>query len=190
MNELGRFNPDAARSAPVTRVTVGANEMSEALVDGFRTGRLPSPAETAATVFARIDAAQRAALLSVLLKFVSPLALGVLAAGSFAKYMFRERWTDVAVPLEDIRKVSPGQVAELARYVEQSNPEFVRLLSGWLSSHPGALLTLGAGAIAVLLQFVAQRRAQPARGAAARGGTAPAPVAARAAKDDPDWLDD
>lgn len=159
MNEPERALTGATHALAVAPVRVDAAEMSEALVHGFRSGSLPPVPEATATVYSRVDARQRAALLSFLLRFVSPLALGVLAAGQFAKYMFRDRWSEVSVPMEDIRQVAPSQVAEIARYVEQSNPEAVRQLSAWLSTHPGALFALGAGAVAVLLQYVAQRRA-------------------------------
>lgn len=188
MNEPDRVTSSASRAPAAQRVRVGAAEMREALVDGFRSGRLPSVADATATVFSRADARHRAALLSFLLRFVSPLALGVLAAGQFAKYMFRDSWKDGSIPLEDIRQVAPGQVAEIARYVEQSNPEVVRLLSGWLSTHPGALFALGAGAIAVLLQFVAGRRA--AASASTRANHAPGLAPPSAGRDARDPLDD
>lgn len=188
MNEPDRDSPSASNAPAVQRVRVCAAEMREALVDGFKSGRLPSVADTTATVFSRADARHRAALLSFLLKFVSPLALGVLAAGQFAKYMFRDSWKDGSIPLEDIRQVAPGQVAEIARYVEQSNPEVVRLLSGWLSTHPGALFALGAGAIAVLMQFVVRHRA--AGGASTPASPAPVLAAPSAGRDERDPMDD
>ena len=59
-------------------------------------------AEVLVRLYSRIGAEQRARLLAHLLTSVGPLALAVLAAGRFAKYMFRERWAEVSVPVRTL----------------------------------------------------------------------------------------
>lgn len=176
---------DDSRKAPVTQLRIRVMEMREALVENFRAGRLPPLPEAMATVYERAGESQRAALLSTLLTSVGPLALAVLAAGRFAKYMSRERWADVAVPLEEARSVTGSQVTELARYAEQSNPDVVSQVSAWLAIHPGVLVALGAGALTVLLTYIAERRRTGATAVATATPAGPASALA-----DPDWLDD
>ncbi len=163
-----------------TAVRIPRNEIRQALVEGFHSGKLPALPETMARVFSRVDDRSRAALLRTLLLAVGPLGLGVLAAGRFAKYMFRERWSEVSLPVDELRQVTAGQVAEIARYVEQSDPSAVYQLSSWLASDTGALVALGAGTFSLLLQFIAERRRSPAVAPTSRVGRT----------SDQDWLDD
>jgi hypothetical protein len=170
-----------------TTLRIPRAEVRQALVEGFHTGRLPALPETVAQVFSRVDDRSRAALLRTLLLSVGPLGLGVLAAGRFAKHMFRERWGEVPLSLDELSQVSAGQVAEIARYVEQRDPSIVNQLSSWLASDSGALVALGAGTFALLLQFIIERRRSPcADTASAANGSA----CADARASDRDWLDD
>jgi len=173
------------RKTRITQLRIRVMEMREALVENFRAGRLPPLPEAMATVYERAGESQRAALLSTLLRSVGPLALAVLAAGQFAKYMSRERWADVSVPLEEVRSVTGGQVTEIARYAEQSNPDVVSQVSAWLAVHPGMLAALGAGALTVLLTYIMERRRTDTTGLAP-----PAPASEASTHADRDWLDD
>ena len=172
---------------PATTLRIPRAEIRQALVDGFHTGRLPALPETLAQVFSRIDDGSRAALLRTLLLSVGPLGLGVLAAGRFAKYMFRERWGEVPLSVDELRQVTAPQVAEIARYVQQSDPTMVNQLSSWLASDSAALVALGAGTLALLLRFIAERRRSTVAGtgSAVAGTASPAGLAS-----DRDWLDD
>ena len=76
--------------------------------------------------FARLKLRQRARVLRRLLMPVGPLALVVLAGGAFAKYVRQARSRRMVVALEDVVRITPAQIVELARYVEQSEPSAVR----------------------------------------------------------------
>jgi hypothetical protein len=91
----------------------------------------------------------RRRLLDSLLRPVGPLALGAIAAGAFADLVPTTRWTVVRASLDDALRISAAHVLELARYVEQKNPDVLWQLPGLVDesqllngSISGALLLL------------------------------------------------
>jgi hypothetical protein len=88
---------------------------------------------TMACTFGRFDMALRARLLGRLLASVGPLALKVVGGGVFAKYVRHARSPEIPVSFEDAARTTSGQVSELVRYVEQSNPKLIdKLLTALL----------------------------------------------------------
>ena len=88
---------------------------------------------TMAGTFGRFDMALRARVLGRLLASVGPLALKVLGGGVFAKYVRHARSPEIPVSFEDAARTTSGQVSELVRYVEQSNPKLIdKLLTALL----------------------------------------------------------
>ena len=82
-------------------------------------------AATIAEALSRLQLAERARLLSRLLTGVGVLALAVVGGGAFARYAAMARRSDVFVTLEDAARATQAQVYELARYVQQSDPELI-----------------------------------------------------------------
>ncbi|MFO1327240.1 MAG: hypothetical protein U1F56_07765 [Rubrivivax sp.] len=108
-----------------------------------------SSARLIATLYQRANPAERVRLLAHLLRPVGPLALAAIAAGAFARLLPRERWTGAQLSLEDTQRFDAWQIAELVRYVQQKNPEWLlQLPQGvgdprlWLGGAAGALLLL------------------------------------------------
>ncbi len=102
-----------------------------------------------ADLYAEAAPPQRLGLLNSLLGPVGPLALVTIGAGAFANLLPQGRWHEVRASLEDAMRISSAQVFELARYVEQKNPELLlqlpKLLPGnalWAGSISGALLLI------------------------------------------------
>ena len=86
-----------------------------------------------ASAFGKFDIALRARLLGRLLASVGPLALKVVGDGVFAKYVRLARSPEIPVSFEDAARTTSGQVSELVRYVEQSNPKLIdKLLTALL----------------------------------------------------------
>lgn len=109
----------------------------------------PELAPLVADLFAKAAPPQRLRLLNGLLQPVGPLALVAIAAGAFASLLPTTRWHVVSASLDDAMRLTAGQVLELARYVEQKNPEaftqLPELLADsplWVGSLGGALLLL------------------------------------------------
>jgi hypothetical protein len=109
----------------------------------------PQLAPLVADLYAKAPAPQRLRLLNGLLRPVGPLALVSIAAGAFASLLPTTRWDTARATLDDAMRLSASQVFELARYVEQKNPEAFAQLPDllpdsrlWVGSLSGALLLL------------------------------------------------
>jgi len=93
----------------------------------------PSLSAIMGRTFGKFDIALRARLLGRLLGSVGPLALKVVGGGVFAKYVRHARRPEIPVSFEDAARTTSGQVSDVARYVEQSNPKLVDKLLTALS---------------------------------------------------------
>ena len=76
--------------------------------------------------FARLHVRERVRVLRRLLLPAGPMALLVLAGGAFAKHARYARSPRMALRREDVARVTPDQIVELARYVQQANPLALR----------------------------------------------------------------
>jgi hypothetical protein len=111
----------------------------------------PTPA-IIAHVFDRLGLRQRARMLGHLLAPVGPLALAVVSGGAFAKYVARARWPEIPVSVEDAARATSGQVYELVRYVQQSNPALVSQVMDALAADPTMIAALGASIAALAIR--------------------------------------
>ena len=67
----------------------------------------------------------RLKLLSLLLRPVGPLALAAIASGAFASFLHRRTWQASELSIEDASRITGEHILELARYVEQANPDLI-----------------------------------------------------------------
>jgi hypothetical protein len=111
-----------------------------------------------AAAFARAGVALRIDVLRRLLGAVGPLALAVVGGGAFAKYLHEGRWPGIGVTLEDAARTTSAQVFELARYVEQSNPDVVAQTLDALARDATVMGALGASVAALVIERLAERR--------------------------------
>jgi hypothetical protein len=94
----------------------------------------------------------RARLLECLLKPVRPLPLVAIAAGAFGTFLHREAWSLVTVSIDDALRFSAEQVFELARYVEQFEPETFLQVASLMSENPVTMTTLSGSLLLVALR--------------------------------------
>lgn len=111
-----------------------------------------------ASAFGQLDVERRARLLGRLLGSVGPLALVVVGGGVFAKYLRNARWPEVPIAFEDAARATSGQVHDLVRYVEQSNPHLVDGLLAALLQDGMTLTALGASVAAIAIKRLSGRR--------------------------------
>ena len=111
--------------------------------------RRTSVARLLALLYRQAPPALRVDLLAQLLRPVGPLALVAIAAGAFGRQLPTQRWQTVQPSVDEALRISPQQVYELVRYVEQKSPELLTQLPQlvadprlWLGSATGALLLL------------------------------------------------
>jgi len=123
---------------------------------------IPSLAAVVADAVAATNLPLRARLLQGLLIPIGPLAMSVLAGGVFAKYAeFARRWP-IPLSLEDVARVTSSQVAEIARYLEQSDPSVLEQAVIAISRDSTAVAALGASVVAIAVKL-ASRRAERAQ---------------------------
>jgi hypothetical protein len=96
--------------------------------EGWRPSRACSALpELIADAYRRAAAPLRRKLLEGLLRPVGSLALAAIASGAFSAFLLR------CVTLEDVGRITADQVAALARFVDQCNPEVLQQLLSMLA---------------------------------------------------------
>jgi len=144
--------------------------------------RIPEPASPAVIVaraFTRIRLVHRARVLRRLLMPIGPMALTVVAGGVFAKYVEQARWSRFSVTLDDAASVTASQVQEIARYVEQSNPQALQQVLMLFARDATMMSAVGASIAALMLRHMDKhRRARsvPAYAVTATPGSATGPT--------------
>jgi len=117
----------------------------------------PSLPVIVAASFDRLDIRQRARMLGRLLASVGPLALAVVGGGAFAKYATHARWPEIPVSIEDAARATSGQIHELVRYIEQSNPQLFNHLLESLARDSATIAALAASIAALTLNRLGGR---------------------------------
>ena len=132
---------------------------ADAAPAGASTGTVASPSlpVIVAASFDRLDIRQRARMLGRLLASVGPLALAVVGGGVFAKYATHARWPEIPVSIEDAARATSGQIHELVRYIEQSNPQLFNHLLESLARDSATIAALGASIAALTINRLASR---------------------------------
>jgi hypothetical protein len=111
----------------------------------------PSLAAIIAASFERLNLRMRARMLGRLLASVGPLALTVVGGGAFAKYVAHARWQEIPISIDDAARATSGQIYEIVRYVEQSDPQLYSQLLNVLARDTATITALGASIAALTL---------------------------------------
>jgi hypothetical protein len=126
-----------------------------------------SASRLVARLYAAANLPQRASLLACLMRPLGPLAVAGVAAGAFAGFLNRRAADAVNIDLDSAARVSGEQVLELARFVEQVNPQALQQFADLISGSPLGLATFSASALVLLYRTL---HASPAW-ASGRDGT-------------------
>ena len=97
----------------------------------------------------------RRKLLAALLRPLGPLALVTVATGAFGSFLHRRGWWQFEVSIEDAARFSAGQIFELARYVEQADPDVIAQVGSMVADSLGAGVVILSGTL--LLHAVGRR---------------------------------
>lgn len=124
--------------------------LTKALVD-----RSPALASLVADAVPTASLPLRARLLQILMIPIGPLAMTVLAGGVFAKYAEFARRFPIPISLEDAARITSSQVAEVARYLEQSDPSVLEQVVVALSRDPTVMAALGATVAGIAVKAAA-----------------------------------
>lgn len=112
----------------------------------------------------------RKRLVACLVRPLGPLALASVAAGAFTTLLSRSGAGVISFAIEDAALFSPEQVAELARFVEQVQPDALVQAARLAAAHPTGIGAFSAS-VAVLLAIELGRGVRSRR---RRGGQAAA----------------
>lgn len=136
-----------------SRAEQASTNPAPGFADGAPAKNTLSLAAIVASAVAQTSLALRARALRRLLMPIGPLALAALAGGAFAKYVGYARWSRLSVSLDDAARFTSGQVLELVRYVEQSNPKVLEQVMLVLSRDAATMAALGASVAAFVMQL-------------------------------------
>ncbi len=134
------------KTRPLATAATDASQVKPAAAAGEPP---PALASVVANAFGRLNSKLRARMLSRLLTSVGPLALTVVSGGAFAKYVRYARWSEIPVSIDDAARATSSQVYELARYVQQADPQlFGQVLD--VLSHDATTVAYVSASIAAL----------------------------------------
>lgn len=118
------------------------------------------PARLVSRLYGAAGHSLRARLLERLLRPLGSLGVAAVAGGAFAGFLRRLGGAGIDIGIDDVARISRGQVLELARFVEQCSPQTLHDVAALLGDNP-----LGATAFATSVTLLLAR-ALSARGAA------------------------
>jgi hypothetical protein len=122
-------------------------------VGAAASGRAP---RLVARLYASANQTLRTRLVACLVRPLGPLALAGVAAGAFTAVLARGSAGSLSVVIGDVARFSQEQVAELARFVEQVQPEALLQAAQLVADNPFGVGAFSA-AVAVLLAVELRR---------------------------------
>ena len=109
-------------------------------------------------VYVEAPVSLRAGLLECLLRPIGPLALSAVAAGAFAIFVYRSAWNQLAVVPASVTRFSANEVLELARFVEQYQPDVLGQIVHVLSDYPTCLQSVAGSMLFLALRLWSVKR--------------------------------
>ena len=124
------------------------------------TGRVDMPAPLGPRLVARLyvsaDHAMRARLLACLVRPLGLLGLFGVCAGAFGSLLASGRNSGDSPNFAEVTRFTSGQILELARFVEQVNPETLQQVASTLSDSGFGSTTFAAAAVALLARHLSR----------------------------------
>jgi hypothetical protein len=132
---------------------------ASAVVPGSAGGRA---ARLLARFYGSANLALRTRLVACLLRPLGSLGVAAVAAGAFTVVLTRRGAGGLGVAMTDVAEFSAGQVAELARFVEQVSPEAMQQAAGLVFENAFSVGAFTAS-VALLLAIELRRASGVAR---------------------------
>jgi hypothetical protein len=129
------------------------SHLAEGLSQAFRSDQTPAFAEMIGSLFQQSNPQQRAGLVNQLLG-AAPGGLGSLMSGGLATLLQgRSQLTP-----EQAEELPADTVQQLAQQAHQNNPSIVDQVSNFYAEHPTVVKALGAGALALIMSHMYDKR--------------------------------
>lgn len=156
----------------------GSEDLEGDVADAFRSDQTPPFGEMVGQLFGNASPDQRVGLFSQLLTGAGPGLIGSLlgqgggrgmggflgdgagmgAMGALLGQLVGQQPQQATLSAEDMGRLSPEQVQELALHAERENPGVIEHLSRFVAQNPDMLKALGGGTLAYILGRMARRR--------------------------------
>lgn len=114
----------------------------------------PPAARLISRLYRAAGAPLRSKMLACLVRPLGSLGLAAVASGAFADLLQWGGETGANMPLDDLARYSSDQVFELARFVEQVNPDAIQQVAGLLTDNPVSASAFGAAVVMLLVRAV------------------------------------
>jgi hypothetical protein len=125
-------------------------EIAGGLNEAFRSDQTPPFPDMLSNLFGNSNGQQRAGLLNMLLGAAGPAMLG----GVLGRYGLNSQH----VTPEEAERLPPEAAGEIARAAEKQDPSIIDRVSDFYADQPMVVKALGAGALAMILSRMANRR--------------------------------
>lgn len=137
--------------------SVPAGTLADGLTHAFNSDQTPPFAEMLAGLFGQSNPQQKAGVLNQIVAAIGPAAAGQLATaaglGGIAGALSGGNITP-----QQAQQISPEQVQVLAQNAAKKNPSVVDMAAGFYAQHPTLVKSIGAGALALLMSKISQKR--------------------------------
>lgn len=110
-------------------------------------------------VYSRAGESLRAQMLACLLRPLGTLGLAAVASGAFGRLLHRDPSMVGTSAIDDLARFSSDQVLELARFVQEVNPQTLEQVGDLLAGNAMGVAALSASALMLLYR---RSRDQPA----------------------------
>jgi hypothetical protein len=144
-NTLQDFDNVAEHATP--------SHLAEGLAHAFRSDQTPAFPEMIGSLFSQSNPQQRAGLVNHLLG-AAPGGLGSLVSGGLANLLQGRS----QVTPEQAEQLPPEAIQQLAQQAHQNNPSILHQVSHFYAEHPTVIKALGAGALALIMSHMYEKR--------------------------------
>lgn len=129
------------------------SHLAQGLAEAFRSDQTPAFGEMVRNLFSQSNAQQRAGLVNQLLS-AAPSGLASAVAGKLGSLLQGRS----QVSPEQAEQIPPETVQELAQQAHQNDPTIIDQVSHFYSEHPTVVKALGAGALALIMSHMYEKR--------------------------------
>lgn len=129
------------------------SHLAQGLAQAFRSDQTPAFPEMIRDLFSQSNPQQRAGLVNQLLG-AAPGGLASLVSGGLGNLLQGRS----QVTPEQTEQLSPEAVQQLAHQAHQNNPSIVDQVSHFYAEHPTVVKALGAGALALIMSHMYEKR--------------------------------
>ena len=134
------------------------HELAPGIASAFRSDATPDFGSMVGNLFGRSDPQQRAGMLNQILQGVGPGALGGLAGGVLGRVLGNQTGGGATtVTPAQASQISEDDVRAIATGAQQHDDSIVDKLSGFYAQHPTLVKSMGAVALAMVLNGMKRR---------------------------------